>query len=302
MNDKNGKEKRVLAVSAFAGLCFALLGVIWGVIADSGMLIFDGLYSLLSVFLSLISLLVAGQVEKKEDARFPFGRSHFEPMAIVFRSLVLIVLCIYSVIGAVTTLMNGGRRMDLDSAFIYSIISVAGSFALYGLITRRNRHIESGLLQTEGDQWMGDTLLSLGVLLGFGSALILKQTPLRHVVIYADPIMVIVSALIFIRMPLMSLIRNNREILSMSPDAELVDAIETIVADVGRANELEQWKVHVIKSGRELTIECNYLVPADRIFSIKDMDSIRDQITALLKPHTYRQWLNVSFTACRQWL
>ena len=50
-------EKNTLMLSAFGALFFAILGVVWGIVIDSSMIVFDGLYSLISLFLSILAIL-----------------------------------------------------------------------------------------------------------------------------------------------------------------------------------------------------------------------------------------------------
>ena len=67
-------EKNMLALSAIGALFFAVLGVAWGIIIDSSMIIFDGLYSLISLFLSVLAICVTRYINKSDFEKFPFGK------------------------------------------------------------------------------------------------------------------------------------------------------------------------------------------------------------------------------------
>ena len=67
-------ERFVLRVSVFASLFFAISGIIVGYYLSSAFILFDGIYSFLSVIMSWISLR-AGVFMLTSDKRFPFGKS-----------------------------------------------------------------------------------------------------------------------------------------------------------------------------------------------------------------------------------
>ena len=67
-------EKNMLTLSAIGALFFAVLGVAWGVIIDSSMIIFDGLYSLISLFLSVLAICITRYINKMILKKFPFGK------------------------------------------------------------------------------------------------------------------------------------------------------------------------------------------------------------------------------------
>jgi len=195
-------EGKVLQISILATAFFALLGVVFGVISESSIIIFDGVYSLISVGLSTLSLLVLKHVEsEKDDQRFPFGKAHFEPLLIVFKSLTLIGMCLFSATIAVSDLMSGGREISPGPAIIYAIISTVGCILVTIYIQRKNTICDSNLLSAEKNQWLGDSLLSLGVLLGFTAAYTLKNSDFAWIVPYADPGMVVIASILFIFYP-----------------------------------------------------------------------------------------------------
>ncbi|RNA69290.1 cation transporter [Alteribacter keqinensis] len=66
-------EKRVLKVSVYGALIYAIVAIVWGIAGNSQMILFDGLYSLISVALSFFSLLSAAYIQKTDFKRFPFG-------------------------------------------------------------------------------------------------------------------------------------------------------------------------------------------------------------------------------------
>lgn len=46
-------EKQLLAVSVYGALAFAVIATVWGIVVHSQIILFDGVYSFISVILSL---------------------------------------------------------------------------------------------------------------------------------------------------------------------------------------------------------------------------------------------------------
>ena len=90
------------------------------------MIIFDGLYSFISLILSMLSLYINNYMAKKDFEKFPFGKHILEPIVISIKSLIIAIMCLYSLIGAIQDSSHGGNTVEFGLALIYSIVSVIG--------------------------------------------------------------------------------------------------------------------------------------------------------------------------------
>ena len=140
------------------------------------MIIFDGLYSFISLALTMLSLYINYFMAKKELDKYPFGKYILEPLVISLKSLIIGGMCLYSLIGAIQDIVNGGNSVEYGSALIYSIVSVVGCGGVYIFMKEKGEKISSEMVKVEASQWLMDTLLSIGVLVGFVIAMILRNT------------------------------------------------------------------------------------------------------------------------------
>jgi predicted Co/Zn/Cd cation transporter (cation efflux family) len=85
---------------------------------------------------------------------------------------------------------------------------------------RRGRR-GSDLIRAEAAEWVSDTLLSFGVLVGFVVALVLQQTGRSDLARYVDPVMVALISAAFLPVPLRLATQGLREILTMARGADL---------------------------------------------------------------------------------
>ena len=252
-------ENKILKLSVIGALFFALFGIAWGWTAQSEMIIFDGLYSFISLALTMLSLYINNFIAKKELDKYPFGKYILEPLVISFKSLIIGGMCLYSLIGAIQDVVHGGNTVEYGSALIYSIVSVIGCGGVYIFMKKKGDKISSELIKVEASQWLMDTLLSIGVLVGFVIAMILRNTRFSGLNVYIDPMMVIMVSVVFIKMPVQSFINAFKEILCVKADDEINDDIYLIVKEIEKEYKFEDSISRVSKIGGELRIEIDFI-------------------------------------------
>jgi predicted Co/Zn/Cd cation transporter (cation efflux family) len=294
-------ESKILIISIWAALFFALLGTIWGVVVGSSMIIFDGVYSSTGIILGGLTLVVLKQIEsEEEDQRFPFGKAHFEPLFIIFKSLLLIGMCVFSSINALSELLAGGRDVSANSAILYALISVIVCLFVTLFIHYKNKKINSNLLNVERNQWFGDLLISMAVLAGFSVAYLLQNSTLSWLIPYADPGLLFVVSSLFIVVPSVSFFNAFKEMIFYRVEPEIFDSIDNKAAEI--AEELEaEYILRVVNIGREVNIELNFL-SANRTFDVLEMDVIRNRILQIVKKMDKKNWININFTQDKAWL
>ncbi len=288
-------EATLLRISMLATGLASLMGILWGMIAGSGMILFDGLYSLVSLFLSSLSLWTYREVQKSESDVFPFGRAQFEPLFVAAKSIVILGMCLYAGGDALSSLFQGGRELQSESALGYALFSVLLCVGMTLFLGQQQRIKASSLLQSEQNQWLGDALLSCAVLVGFLIAWLWLEPRYPALLPYVDPLMVLISSLVFIILPAKSLSQAGRELLFLRVDP---DRLAPLDAEAKRiAQELEaEVKLHVISMGRQVELEANFLLSRP-VMDVSEMDDIRSAFQHVAEQEFERSWINVNFTA-----
>lgn len=295
-------EKNMLTLSALGGLFFAILGLAWGIIIKSDMIMFDGLYSLISLFLSILVIYVAGYIQKVDFDKFPFGKGVLEPLTVAFHSTVLIVMCSITLVDGFKGLLNGGNTVDTGLALGYSLVSSVGCALVYFVINKKGKKIESDILKAESNQWLMDTVLSVAVLIAFIVCLVMEKTSLAYLTIYIDPLMVVITSIIFIKVPVKTLIKSFKEIVNSKADKEINDKIYTIVKNIESEYNFEESVTRVSKIGRELRIEIDFVFNEESSLNeLKEMDEVREEVYNNMKCLKFDKWLNVNFTGDKKW-
>ncbi|WP_051412042.1 cation diffusion facilitator family transporter [Halonatronum saccharophilum] len=299
----NKTETNLLKVSIYSALFFSITSFLLGIILNSQLLVFDGLYSLISVFLSYLSLVAIKFIKKTDYELFPFGKSVIEPLVIIIKYFLIILLVISSLVTAIMSILEGGRDVVLGPALIYTIFGVIGCFVTYKYLYGGGKSLNSNIVISEANQWYMDTLVSLGVLVGFFIAVISQLIDqLNPIIPYIDPIMVILFSVYFIKIPIEEIISSIKELLQMAPDDDLRTKVEKEVLKLKEEYNIDNVFIRVTKVGRTLKIDVDFIVGKDSyIRSITDQDEIRGQLYKKLKKNQLELWMDIAFTQDEKW-
>ena len=251
------------------------------------MIIFDGLYSFVSVILSMLSLYINNYMAKRDFEKFPFGKHILEPIVISIKSLIIAIMCLYSLVGAVKTIVSGGNNLEFGLAIIYSIISVIGCGVISLYMKIKSKALSSELIKAEFTQWLMDTSLSAAVLAAFIIGIAISNTKLNFLNPYIDPGMTVAASLLCIRIPIKIFINDD---------------IYVLVKEIEEEYNFEDSITRVSKVGRELRIEIDFVYNKDsKLKTLDQMDNVREEINDAIKHIDYKKWLNVSFTGNKKW-
>ncbi|MGV1007445.1 MAG: cation transporter [Dermatophilaceae bacterium] len=292
-------EARALRVSAAAGVALAVLGMVWGVLARSQVILFDGIYAILGFVMSWVALRASVVVSSGPSPRYPFGREALAPIVVVAQALVLLGTFGYACVDAVLVILDGGGATSVDAALLYSLIALAAAVATRVLLVRRQA--DSDLVAAEAAQWGAAAVLGIAMVVGFGVAALLARGPWPFLAPYVDPALVLVAAALILPTPTRMLRTSFRELLEGVPDPEVSDPIHEAVAAVCAQVGLGPPQCRISKLGRKVYVELDFLVdPADG-WTVSDPDRIRGLLAPRLNRPGRILWLNVELHTDPAW-
>ncbi len=291
----NKNENSILIFSALLASGFAFGCLIVGLWVGSLVIIFDGVYSLISVLLTLLSLLAAWYIRKPSDAQFPFGRAVIEPLVIIIKATSILIIVAYALYSAIYALFTGGREIDASIATISGIINILGCGYAWWVIARKSQVSSSDLIKAEAKQWQMDTLLSIMVTVGFLLTWFLSVSPFSQYATYADPVMMLGMSFYFIKIPFHMLKDALRELLMMSPNKELCKKVDKKLYAVEQEISQGLQVTGLTKIGRELRVDVDIL-SKNKSIDIKDIDRMKTKITRRLSSLPYDLQLNLNIS------
>ena len=294
MCDRTSKnENRILTFSALLASGFAVGGMVLGLLVGSIVIVFDGVYSLVSLLLTLLSLAASYYISKPSKSIFPFGKAVLEPIVIAIKAAVILVVVAFSLFSAVTALMTGGREVDASIATIFGVVNVIGCGYAWWFMAKKSRRFSSGLIEAEKKQWQMDTLLSVAVTVGFIAAWLVSLTPYAHYAVYADPMMMVLMGFYFLKVPFDMLVGALRELLMMTPSKELCQSVGKDVLEIEKVTEHQLKLAGVTKVGQELRVNVDVHVDDDTL-ELDTLEHTRKQLTKRLSKHRFKLQLNLN--------
>ncbi|MCF7477312.1 cation diffusion facilitator family transporter [Vibrio sp. J2-4] len=298
MCDRTSKnENRILTISALLASGFAAGGMVLGLLVGSIVIVFDGVYSLVSLLLTLLSLAASYYINKPSKSVFPFGKAVLEPIVIAIKAAVILVVVSFSLYSAISALMSGGREVDASIATLFGIVNVIGCGYAWWFMAKRNRRFSSGLIEAEKKQWQMDTLLSVAVTVGFVAAWVVSLTPFAEYAVYADPMMMVLMGFYFLKVPFDMLVGALRELLMMTPSKELCQVVGNDVLEIEKTSDHQLKLAGITKVGQELRINIDLHVDDDTI-ALDKLEQTRTQLTKRLSKHRFKLQLHLNVANC----
>lgn len=297
--DSGKREERYLKASSYGALLFAVFAFVLGLVLRSQVILFDGLYSVISVLLSFLGLFAFRYMQKTDWKRFPFGKDTIEPLIVLTKYLALVTLVAGSLISAVIAIFQGGREIPVEAGLIYAGVAVLYCLVMYRIMKRGERSLHSNLLRTEVSEWYLDMMVSLGVLLGFliafGFSRIPRLVPYQS---YIDPVMMILVALYFIKWPVYEIKKALKSLLDMRPTDGSSAYVEGIIKEIEQVRGFQESIIRVTRPRQSLWLEVDFVVGEENLdLSIREQDGIRKEIISKLnREYPGEHWVTVVFT------
>ncbi len=306
VNEREKLEQRALKFSILGAAFFAVIGIFYGLYTHSQSILFDGVYSCISLVMSGVTLWVSKLVVRPDDKRFQYGYTHLEPLLNVIKAMIISATCLYAFTEAVASFLDGGRDVELSSAITYACISTVGSFTFGGIIYFYAKKVDSKLAKIDAVDWLFDGLLSAGILAGFSLAYAVRESEWSQYIPYLDPLLVMILVALFMPIPIKIFHSNIREVLYLAPSQSLQqrlhDNIKASLAAVG----LDSFHLRMAKVGREFNLNVYVVMDASaQVSQVGDLDHIRQSISDNLQQvdtDSSSLWLEVMFTADERWV
>ena len=303
-------EQGVLRLSIAASLAMAAAAVGFGLLANSSLIIFDGIYGLIDVVMTWLSLLVvrlisqSTQVEALQsrlNQRFTMGFWHLEPIVLGVSGSLMIGAALYAGVNAVDALMSGGRQIALGPAIVFAALSIVAETGLALFVRHANRAIGSEFIALDAKNWVVAASMSAAYLVAFVGGWALGGTAWAWLVPYIDPAILLLVCLFVVVAPLGTVRQALSDILLITP-ADLQAHVDAVAREIVAKHGFLEYRSYVAKVGRGEQIELFFVVPADdRPRALLEWDRLRDEIGQALGEESTDRWLTIMFTTDREW-
>lgn len=276
--------RRSIAVTSVLGA----LGVAWGVVGGSQMILLDGVYSLIGIIVSWLLLRASAMAAHGPTPRFPFGKEAATPLVIGIQGFILLATLLYAVVEAALVIVDGGSRVNPGPAVVYGLIAAVSSLAFWYWLSRRAGG--SDLLVAESTAWRVAAFRGVGMTLGFLVLALLTDSRWDGAADYVDPVMVLVTCGVFLVPPLRMVRTTIIELLEGAPSATVQEPVLAAVREVFAEFEIPEPVVRMTKIGPKLYVEIAAEVRPDA--TVADEHRVRSAVRHRLERLPLDVWLN----------
>ncbi len=295
--DTSALEKQTLRHSVYMVVFYVVVSIVFALLTRSDAILFDGLYSSISLIMGFMTLWVARLAERPDDDRFHFGYGALEPFLNMCKSTITIVICVFAAAAAVHRLLGPGTDAVYELGIYYGAIASVLCFVMERYLRRANRQIHSELIAVEAKTWFMDGLLSVAVLLGFVAANLLAHSQWPELATKTDPVIVLLLVLVTLPVPGRILLNSVREVIIMAPPDDFVAEIERRLGETFEDIDAQCVDYRVSKRGRWAHVLVYVVLPPHLAsLTVQELDEIRARSTATMQAWKSNIRLHIIFT------
>jgi predicted Co/Zn/Cd cation transporter (cation efflux family) len=276
--------RRSILVTAIIGS----IGIAWGIVTGSQMILLDGVYAIIGIVISWLLLRASAMAAAGPTTRFPYGRQAVTPLVIGVQGFVLLATLLYALVEAVFTIRDGGSEVNPGPAMVYAFASTVASLIFWQWI--RTRNTGSDLLAAETTGWRVAAFRGVGMSFGFLLLWVLVDSSWHRAAPYVDPVMVLVTCAVFLGSPIRMVRTTIVELLEGAPSEEVQEPVLTIVREVFREFDIADPVVRMTKVGQKLYVEIDAEVRPDA--TVADEHRVRTAVRDRLERLPLDVWLN----------
>ena len=264
------------------------MGIVWGIATGSQMILLDGVYAVIGIAVSWLLLRASAMAAAGPSTRFPYGREAVTPLVIGVQGFILLATLLYALVEAAFTIRDGGSVVSPGPAMVYAVITTVASLAFWNWL--RGRNDGSDLLAAETTGWRVAAFRGVGMSVGFLLLWVLVDSSWDGAAPYVDPVMVIVTCIVFLASPIRMVRSTILELLEGAPPADVQAPVLDIVRDVFREFDIDEPVVRMTKVGKKLYVEVDAEVRPDA--TVADEHRVRSAVRDRLRSLPLDVWLN----------
>lgn len=300
---KVADERNALMTSLIGALMMTGLGIGFFVLTRSEAILLDAVFNAVTFAMSALTLRVARLIHGRDSKRFQFGHYSFEAMLNTMKGVIILVVCIGAAASSVQAIIGGGREFELGIASVYAIVATAICSTVALVLRRRARVVHSPLVDLDAFNWRVNALISAVVAATFMVASVLKNTRWSGIVVYVDPVLVLLLVLGVMKFPLDIVRRGVFQLLLAAPNPELQAECSAQLAIALGSPGYKRVEVRMSQVGRLLYVLVQILVGDDHgPQPLDDQDRVRTRIASALQGLHPELVVDVLFTRQQRWL
>ena len=263
-------EKKILKISFFAGLAFAVAELIFAIYSHSQSSLMDAVYDSTELIFIALILFLTPLFHMPISEKHPYGYYQVESIFLIIKGFMMLSVTFGVGMDVIQTALSGGNLVDGAAVSAFQLFLGICCVIVYIIMSRLNKHLNSPTVDAEILGWKLDISYSLGMSFAFFISVFLEKTPLKPFAPYFDSCMAVLVIVSMLPENVQMLWAAIKDVFLFSPEEDL-EEIKAIVSKVLDPYKCEPVFYDVLRTGRHLWISV-YISYADRLL---DMEAYR---------------------------
>lgn len=276
------KEKRILWLSFYAGLGFAVTEFIFAIFSGSQSALMDAVYDASELIFIVFILFLTPLFHKPISEKHPYGYFQIESIILIIKGFMMLSVTLSVSADVIGQALSGGNHVNVNQVSIFQAILGAGSLFIYVLMRRMNRNLFSPTVNAELLGWKLDIFYSFGMSAAFLASSFLEKTPAAFLCPYFDPIMAALVAIFMLPENIRMLWNAIKELFLFSPDDETTETVKSLSAEILKEYDYLPVFFDIIKTGRCMWVSVYFETKEDSL-SVRQLKEASDRLSRTLE-------------------
>lgn len=275
-----------MSVSLYGNMFFVIIELIMAVYTSSQAVLLDAVYDGVEFVMLLPSIFLIPLLYKPSNEKHPFGYMQIESMFVVVKGATMTAVTIGLIVNNIEIMLHGGRTVSFGTVAWFELTACAIGIIVSIYLKKKNKIVNSPLVEMEMNGWRIDSVASLGMSLAFFVPVLLPFGPFENLIPYLDQIITVVLSIFMIPTPFKAVMTGLRDLFLMPPEEETIAEIKQTVEPVLDAYGYQKLYYDIVRTGRKLWISVYITFDCDEV-SIRRFKIVQNYcIQALAKVYS----------------
>lgn len=248
------KEKSAMTLSLYGNLFFVIIELIMAIYTSSQAVLLDAVYDGIEFFMLLPSIFLIPLLYRPMSEKHPFGYVQVESFFMVIKGITMTAVTIGLIINNINIALHGGSHISFNSVAYFELFACILGAIVTILLKKKNRKVNSPLVNLEIQGWEIDSIVSFGMTIAFFLPIFLENTIFNTFSPYLDQLITVLLSLFIIPTPIKSVITGFRDLMLLPPEEATVEDIKKTVDSILSSYGFENLYYDIVRTGRRLWI------------------------------------------------
>lgn len=252
------------------------------IFTGSQAVLLDAIYDGIEFVMLLPSIFLIPFLYKPATENHPYGYMQFETIFLVIKGATMTAVTVGLIFNNINFIVHGGRAISFDTVAYFELFACVLGVLVFLMLTKKNKNLNSPLIDVEIYGWKIDSIISFGMTLAFFLPKILPFQWFRPIVPYLDPVITIVLSVVMLPVPIKTVITAFRDLMLIPPEEDMIQEIkETVEPFLEQCHGVD---IHydIVRTGRKVWISAYVTFDKEEI-SLRKMTRIQNQCIEALR-------------------